>query len=157
MVDKKSFLKFLLILPICILFFCQTTIAQKTDNQPKAILVESGQYKTSEMASLDIDMWRIEIGKNPNSKGLIIVYCGKKCQYGEVEAHLRGIYLSLRGKGVKKQDYIIFQGGFREEFTIEYWVVPENACLPTPNSTVEIKDVKFKGTYKSTLVPYDCC
>lgn len=87
----------------------------------------------------------------------MILYCGKNCQYGEVEAHLRGIDLSLRGKGMKENEFLILNGGFKTEFKIEYWLVPENACLPIPKSEVDIKDVKFKRTFKRKVIAYDCC
>ena len=147
---------------IGLLCFGQVVFAQdegKTANNLKteAKLIEAGSYQTSEVASLHIDMLRSAMQKSSNSKGLIIVYCGKTCRYGEVEAHLRGINLSLGFKGVKIEDFIILNGGFREKLTVEYWVIPENACVPIPNSTVKIGDVKFKGTFKEKFVPYECC
>ncbi len=137
--------------------FAQDTGKTKTTDKPIAKLIESSPYQTSELASLHIDILRNEMQKNPNSKGLITVYCGKNCQYGEVEAHLLGINISLQGKGLKSKDFIILQSGFREKLTVEYWLVPENACLPIPDSTIDIKDVKFKGTFKRKVVAYDCC
>ena len=123
----------------------------------KAELLEVHPYETSELASLYIDVLRNAMRKNSNSKGVFVIYCGKTCHYGEVEAHIRGLIASLNGKGWKSSEFAILQGGFREELTVEYWLVPENACLPIPNSEIDIKDIKFKGTFKRKFVAYDCC
>ena len=155
---KPSFLVF-----ITMLFFsvqgilAQNTSDAKTIDKQEAKLIESSPYQTSEIASLHIDMLRNEMQRSSNSKGLIAIYCGKNCQRGEIEAHLLGINIALLGKGVKVKDFIVLQSGFRDKFTVEYWLIPENACLPMPDSTVNTKDVKFKGIYKRKIVYYDCC
>jgi hypothetical protein len=151
-----------LILTILFLFAGQNIFAQNYANDStvaikKSELMHSSTYQTSEMISSDIDMLNNLMKTIPKSKGVFFIFCGKVCKYGEVEAHLLGLNISLRGKGWKKEDYIALNGGFREELTIEYWLLPENAGFPVPNSTVEIKDVKFKGTFKGKFVPYDCC
>ena len=133
--------------------YSKNTIAET----PKAKLVDEYQWIGSDDASARIDLLRQEVSQKPNSKGFIIVYCGKSCQYGEVEAHIRGIKLSLQLKGVNKNQFHVFPGGFQEKTTTEFWVVPENACPPIPNSTIDIKDVKFKGNFKRRVVPYECC
>lgn len=123
----------------------------------EARLVDSYQWVGSDEASVRIDYLRQEVRKSPNCRGFIIIYCGKTCQYGEVEAHLRGIKLALKLKGVDEKKFSIILGGFQEQTTTEYWVVPENACPPIPNSKVDIQNVKFKGTFKRKIVPYECC
>ncbi len=148
----------ILIFAFLFIIFGQSTFAQdKNDTEPKAELVQAGSYGTSEMASAYIDALRSAMQKYPNSKGIFVFYCGKICKYGEVEAHIRGLNVSLIGKGWKTSEFAILQGGYKENFTVEYWMVPEKVGLPIPNSTIGIKDVKFKGTFKGKFVPYDCC
>jgi len=154
--------KFLKIVVLGSLFSVAGISAQEVkkvngDGKPEARLFQSGPYTTSELASLHIDMLRNEMHNHPQSKGVFVVYCGKICKYGEVEAHLRGLNLSLRGKGWKVSDFVLSHGGFKEKLAVEYWLVPENACFPKPASTIDIKDVKYTGRYRTTLVPYDCC
>lgn len=141
--------------------FSQNTFGQKKGNNktieiPKTKLIESYRSFKSDEASMIIDLLRQAVGETLNSKGYIIVYCGKVCQYGEVEAHLRGIKLSLNFKGVDERQFIVISGGFQKQTTTEFWLVPANACPPTPNSTIDFKDVKFKGTYKYKIVDYEC-
>ena len=140
--------------------FGQSVSAQKDGENlvlKKAELINEGNYSNSETASSDIDMVRAVMRKNPNSRAVFVIYCGKICRYGEVEAHIKGINLALEGKGWKKSEFAVINGGYRESFWIEYWIIPEGDCLPVPVSRVEIKDVKFNGTYRRKFVPYDCC
>ena len=151
---------FVLNFTLLFLVFGQNNFAQEkgtNKSEQKATLVQSGSYGNSEVGSAYIDMLRGVMRSDPNNTGVFIIYCGKTCKYGEVEAHMRGLGISLKGKGWKSTEYSILQGGYKENFTVEYWVVPQNACLPIPNSTIDIKDVKFKGTFKGKFVPYDCC
>jgi len=152
--------KLLLLILITVLsqnLFGQAVTEKVTSLKPQAVLINESPYGNSETESANIDYLRNEVNRNSGSKGLIMLYCGKNCQYGEIEAHIRGINLSLRGKGLKEKEFLILHGGFREAFMIEYWVIPENACFPVPNSTIDIKDVKFKGNYKYKIKAYDCC
>ncbi len=130
-------------------------------------LLQVSNYAGSEMESVYIDMLANELRANIKSRGVVIVYCGKKCQFGEVNAHLRGLGLSFKGKGIDKELISTLNGGYKEKLTIEYWYVPEGACLiPIPTPTVAVEDVQFKGKYrnkyfkkyfKGEFVPYDCC
>ena len=156
---KLTRLSFVVILLLCLIQigFSQITEKIETTSKPKAELINSSGYINSEMASLNIDILRNAVRDSPNSKGLIAVYCGKACQYGQIEAHIRGVSMALKGKGIKSDDIVFVQGGFKKELTIEYWLIPEIACPPILNSTVDIEDVVFKGTFKKQIVAYDCC
>ena len=151
---------FALFFAFLLLVFGQNIFAQNKSekvSEQKAELIQSGSHGGSELASLYIDMLRNAMQKNPNSKGVFVIYCGKTCKYGEVEAHIKGLSISLSGKGWKNSEFAILQGGYKENFTVEYWMVPEKVGLPIPNSTIDIRAVKFKGTFKGKFVPYDCC
>ena len=151
---------FALIFALLFLIFGQNIFAQDKSvniSEQKAELIQSGSYGGSELASAYIDTLRNAMRNNLNSKGVFVFYCGNTCKYGEVEAHIRGLNISLSGKGWKTSEFAILQGGYKEKFTVEYWLIPENVGLPIPNSTINIKDVKFKGTFKGKFVPYDCC
>lgn len=153
---------FILVYAFLFIVFGQCVSAQDKSESAniigeKAELIETSPYINSETASLYIDVLRNAMRKHSNSKGVFVIYCGKTCKYGEVEAHIRGLKDSLNGKGWKSSEFAILQGGYRENLTVEYWLVPENACLPIPNSEIDIKDVKFKGTFKRKFVAYDCC
>ncbi len=160
----------ILILICGLLFLGQIVFAQNNDKiqvvaKQQAELIDLFQmFKggktsgiTAEDASARIDNLINKVNENPNNKGYLIVYCGKSCQYGEVEAHIRGIKLKLNFRNANKNQLIILSGGYQEVSITELWFVPENSCLPKPNSTVDIQDVIFKGLFKRKVVYYDCC
>ena len=103
-----------------------------------------------------IDVLRTELSKQEDSRGYIIVYCGKICHYGEIEAHLRGIESALRRKSVDNKDFSIISGGYKDKATTEFWVVPKNTCVPMGESTLPFKDIRYKGKFKKHIVEYEC-
>lgn len=136
--------------------------SQSVPSQPARVaeparLVESITTFQGDYSSMIIDVFRIEVFNHKDSKGYIIVYCGKSCRYGEVEAHLRGIELSLRFKGVAANTFKVMAGGYKEKTTTEFWLVPANGCPPPLDSSVNIRDVKFRSKSKKTVVDYECC
>lgn len=122
-----------------------------------ARLIHTHKWHTSEVASLEIDLFLNELGRAPGSSAVFFVYCGQTCRYGEVEAHMRGIRNKLYFRGLKREQYKILHGGYRAKTETEFWLVPENACLPIPKSAVEIDKVVFRGRVKGDLIPYECC
>ncbi len=115
----------------------------------------------SEDRSARIDALLSELQNNPNSKTVVLFYCGKECYYGEFEAHIRGIKLKLNFRGFDSSKFIFIYGGYRIKSEMQFWVVPKDGGLPLPESTIEFEDVKFKGTFKGKsklkFIPYDCC
>jgi hypothetical protein len=43
-----------------------------------------------------------------------------------------------------KDKIILIDGGFRENFEAEIWLVPNDAVLPKPTPTINEKDIKFR-------------
>lgn len=149
-----------LILGLLMLIFSQAVSAQDKDathDESKARVFDLYQWRGSDDASARIDNLINEVRRTPKSTAILFIYCGKTCQYGEVESHIRGIKNKLRFRDAASDQFIVLPGGYREKTETEFWIVPENACPPTPNSTIKIEDVKFKGTFKETVVPYECC
>ena len=147
---------------ISLAFLAASVYSQSVPLQPAraaepAQLVDSITSFQGDYSSMIIDRWRIEVFNHKDSNGYIIVYCGKICRYGEVEAHLRGIELSLRFKGVPENTFKVIAGGYKEKTTTEFWMVPANACPPPLDSSVGIREVKFRGKFRKTVVDYECC
>ncbi len=124
--------------------------------KPKAMLIKSADLITGDLGSLYIDRLRNEIENTPNSIGYIIIYGGRISKVGEMVAHIRGINQAFDFKRIDKSKIKIIQGGFREKLTVDFWVIPENACPPLPSPTVEIEKVKFRGVSRR-IIPYECC
>ena len=127
-----------------------------TNAKTVSVLVDSLVRINSETRSAKLDQFFVELANHSKSKGLMLIYCGKRCQYGEVEAHIRGIENKIAYHRYDRNNVVILNAGFRDVMTVELWLVPEGACPPLPNPTLTIKQIKFKRLYKAT-VPYDCC
>ena len=52
---------------------------------------------------------------------------------------------------------ILIDGGFREKFTNEIWIVPKGIEAPKPTPTVDAKDVKFKDSKPRKTPDYTGC
>lgn len=137
--------------------FGQAVLPTPARTPEPARLVESITTFQGDYSSMIIDRFRVEVFNHKDSKGYIIVYCGRSCRYGEVEAHLRGIELSLRFKGVAANTFKVMAGGYKEKTTTEFWLVPANGCPPPLDSTISIREVKFRSKSKKTVVDYECC
>ncbi len=156
---------FILIFACCLLFGFVYPQQRNSSNDKKAMdfkadypkLIENYSDFKPDEASMIIDNLRIKVRESQNGKGVIIVYCGKICRNGEIEAHLKGILFSLKGKGSSFDEISVIFGGFREKTQVDFWLVPENANFPVPTSTVKLDEVTFKGKFKNKIVHYECC
>ena len=119
-----------------------------------------------------LDVLLVALQENPTSKAYIISYDGyyKSRKNGKTvvihslsrareDFFKKHIYMRRRyisgsdGKllredtDVKVDDPRIFyvKGGYRDEYSVELWLVPQHAAIPKPSPTVDPKDKKFKG------------
>ncbi|MDQ3748410.1 MAG: hypothetical protein M3367_05235 [Acidobacteriota bacterium] len=135
----------------------QNPVENINSEKSKAELVDSFQWANGDEANARLDALWAKVQNNPNSIAYIIIYCGKICKYGEVEAHIKGIELAIAFRNFPRDKVVIISGGFRENTTTELWLLTEKSCPPTPKPTINIRDVKFQKTKKPIFRPYDCC
>lgn len=127
------------------------------------LLDELGPRLGSEERSARLDALFNELGfynestKDSPSMGYILIYCGKRCRYGEIEAHIRGLELKIHTRGVPRDRLRIIGAGYRESQTVELWIASDGNAAPVPRSTLNIKQVTFTKTTKHIVENYDCC
>lgn len=107
-----------------------------------------------EMARLD--NFAIELQNEPEARGYIIIYGGRyyvSC-YNQTrprrprrgEALMRAArmpeYLNVRG--INPQRVTMIDGGYRESWMAELWIVSKGAHPPKPTPTLQLKDIKFR-------------
>jgi hypothetical protein len=113
----------------------------------------------SEMARLD--NFAIQLQNEPNAKGVVVFYGGRRFRgrfpkQGEAAARASRMkpYLVER-RGIPSERVVVIDGGYKEEFQVELWVIPAEATTPSPNPTIPAKDIKFqKG--KATARQFKC-
>lgn len=84
-----------------------------------------------------------QLQKERTSKGVIIFYNERKGMFplntGEEWAgYTKGILVN--GYQIPPERIVIIDGGYNELATLEYWLTPQNAALPTPSSVFSKAD-----------------
>jgi hypothetical protein len=130
-----------------------TALAQ-TSNGAKELDKFGSICCEDEMARLD--NFAVHLQQEPEAQGYIIFYEGRRyssCynrraripRRGEAVARAARLkpYLTDR-RGLDAKRVIIINGGYRQEWEAELWIVPKGAEPPKPTPTLEMKDVKFR-------------
>ena len=122
-----------------------------------AIMIDAFGTLTAEHRSARLDAFLQDLSQNPGSVGYVFLYCGKRCRYGEIEAHQRGIEIKIALRNFDRSRLVVLNAGFRDEFSTELWLVPQGIGAPRPKSTVNIRFVEFSKSTGRTFEAYDCC
>lgn len=90
-----------------------------------------------------LDNYAVELQNDPTAEGHVICYGGRKGRVGEAERRcLRAKKYLVERRGIEASRLLLVDGGFREELTVEAWLVPAGAAPPQPNPTVDPADVE---------------
>jgi hypothetical protein len=103
-----------------------------------------------------LDNFAVQLQNEPDAQGYIIFYEGRRYGYcykyrpriprrGEAKARVARIkpYL-VETRGFDANRIVVINGGYREEWTAELWIVPKGANPPKPTPTLTEKDIKFR-------------
>lgn len=105
-----------------------------------------------------LDNFTIELQNNPELTGYIIFYGGRRHSYlychssrlrlprrGEAEARAARLkpYI-FESRGIYPARIVVINGGFRETWEAELWVMPKEANPPTPTPTVRLQDIRYR-------------
>ena len=119
--------------------------AQVTQSEASRKLDEfSGSNCEDMMAHLD--SYAIALQSEPDLRAYIIVYGGQTSQRNEAQmwaSRARSYLVGNRAIAAKRITTSV--GGYRENPTMELWLVRKDAPLPVAKPTVQLKDVKFKS------------
>lgn len=89
-----------------------------------------------------LDNLAVELQHDPTTRAYIFAYGGRMSPLGQVEhlmSRAREYLVTLRG--IDASRLTVVNGGFREEDSVELWVVPSGAAAPRPTPTVQAGDV----------------
>ncbi|MGQ0541462.1 MAG: hypothetical protein ACT4O9_06385 [Blastocatellia bacterium] len=125
--------------------------------EPGPTLLDEFGILNSEQRSARFDHLFQEISQNPASTGYVFLYCGKKCRYDEIAAHMRGIEVKIALRQFDRSRVVVRDAGFQESFRTQLWLVPAGSCVPVPNKGLNIKEVVFAKPGKYLMEAYDCC
>jgi hypothetical protein len=92
-----------------------------------------------------LDNFVVELQNNPAARGYMICYGGRVGRAGEAERRCRRAmtYVVNRQRGIDAARIVTVDGGYREDLTVELWVLPSGATPPTASPTVDPSEVRF--------------
>ncbi len=152
---------------LCFSIFALQSFAQSKETRKFASLTT---LECEGLKSLSYG-FRNEINDSKNSKGYVIVYEGRKetpvykngsfekYQYllplrGELNQQIRLIRGMFNFMEIPQGKIKILNGGFREKFTIEFWINPNGAKSPKPTPT--LKQMKYRRGKLYRFVYFNC-
>ena len=106
-----------------------------------------------------INSFEIGINKEKNARGYIIVYEGKSGsvlpRIGEANSRIDFMKKLLKILRYSPKNIVFINGGYRENLTAEFWLVPQNTEPPKP--TLTLKKIKHrKGKVPKVSLISDC-
>jgi hypothetical protein len=90
-----------------------------------------------------LDNFAIALQNEPGAQGHIIAYGGRRGRAGEAQARAdRARDYLVNTRGIDPGRIVTVDGGFRENLTVELWIVPTGAPAPTASPTVDASEVQ---------------
>jgi hypothetical protein len=90
-----------------------------------------------------LDNLVIELQNDPSTQTYLFAYAGRNSTAGQADRMLaRARDYLVNQRGVDASRIVPLNGGFREEESLEVWIVPNGAKPPQPTPTVPAGDVK---------------
>ena len=89
-----------------------------------------------------LDNLAVELQNDPSTRGYILAYGGRMSPLGQVEKLMsRARDYLVTQRGIDASRLVVVNGGFREEDSVELWIVPSGAAAPQPTPTVQAGEV----------------
>jgi hypothetical protein len=93
-----------------------------------------------------LDNLAVELQNDPSTTGYIIAYGGRTSPIGQVERLMtRARDYLTKQRGIDESRLVVVNGGFREQDSVELWIVPSGAAPPRATPTIQAGDVKPPG------------
>ncbi len=90
-----------------------------------------------------LDNLAVELQNDPTTSTYILAYGGRTSPFGQVDRLMtRARDYLIAERGIDASRIVTVNGGFREEDSVELWVVPSGAAPPRPTPTVQAGDVR---------------
>ena len=90
-----------------------------------------------------LDNYAIELQNNPGAQGYIIAYGGRVGRAGEAQRRAdRARDYLVNTRGIDASRITTVDGGYREELTVQLWIVPQGATPPANEPSVDPSEVR---------------
>jgi len=92
-----------------------------------------------------LDNLAVELQNDPTTRAYIIAYGGRMSPVGQVEKLMnRAREYMVTQRGIDASRLSVVNGGYREEDSVELWIVPSGAAAPQATPTVQAGEIKRK-------------
>lgn len=92
-----------------------------------------------------LDNLAVELQNDPSTRAYIIAYGGRMSPLGQGQKLMsRAREYLVSHRGIDASRLTVVNGGFREEDSVELWLVPSGAAAPQPTPTVQMGDAKSR-------------
>jgi hypothetical protein len=109
--------------------------------KPRKVDTYNDQIRGGEAERSQLLEFLEELAKEPTAKAYIIAYGGRKDKPGKALRYaLRAKNYLVESRGVHPAQIVAIDGGRREDFVVELWIVPNGAKPPEPAPTITVKD-----------------
>jgi hypothetical protein len=90
-----------------------------------------------------LDNFAIELQNDPTAQGHLVCYGGRTGRTGEAQRRCdRARNYLVNTRGISADRIVTVDGGFREELTVELWIVPSGATPPQATPSVDPSEVR---------------
>ena len=90
-----------------------------------------------------LDNLAVELQNDPTTRAYIIAYGGRMSPVGQVEKLMnRAREYMVTQRGIDASRLSVVNGGYREEDSVELWIVPSGASAPQATPTVQAGEIK---------------
>ena len=90
-----------------------------------------------------LDNLAVELQNDPSTRAYVIAYGGRMSPVGQVERLMsRAREYLVTQRGIDASRLSVVNGGFREDDSVELWIVPSGASAPQPTPTVQAGEIK---------------
>jgi hypothetical protein len=111
--------------------------------RPKPRKVDEYDNLPSKEENIRLDKYVIELQTEPRAQGYIIAYGGRTSRAGEAQkAADKARNYIVKKNGIEASRVVTVVTGYREQLTVELWIVPPGAPPPKPTPTVDRNEVK---------------
>ena len=110
-------------------------------------IIVAREFDECNSCSLDdqkarLDNLAVELQNDPSTRAYILAYGGRMSPLGQVEKLMsRSRDYLITQRGIDAARLVVVNGGFREEDSVELWLVPSGAAAPKPTPTVQAGEV----------------
>ena len=124
-------------------FSLSTSKAHHTQSRrtPRKIDSYNDKIRSGEAEQWHLEDFFKELIKDPDSQAYIIAYGGREDNPGKAHRYAqRAKNYMVEARGIVPSRIVTMDGGRREEFIVELWLVPNGSPSPKPTPTVTSKD-----------------